>query len=85
MPRSARRRRPGEKRDEGVKPGLERPKKGDWLAVLDDLGRVARVVEVVEVQGDEADAFELFPCDGKPARVKLKQCLEFAREGDDER
>jgi len=64
---------------------LERPGKGDWLAVLDDRGRIARIVEVVEVCGDEADAFELFPCDGRPVRVKLKQCLEFARKGDDER
>lgn len=58
---------------------MERPKRGDWLAVLDDRGRVARVIEVVEVQGEEIDAFELFPDDGRPVKVRLDRCLEFAR------
>ncbi|MBC7346670.1 MAG: hypothetical protein H5U00_04330 [Clostridia bacterium] len=47
--------------------------------MLDDQGRVARVVEVVEVLGEEIDAFELFPDDGRPVRVRLGRCLEFAR------
>lgn len=58
---------------------MERPKKGDWIAVLDHRGRVARVVEVVEVCGEEIDAFELFPGDGRPVRVRIDRCLEFAR------
>lgn len=58
---------------------MERIRKGDWLAALDDEGRVVKVVEVVKVSGDEADAFELFPEDGEPARVGLDRCLRFVR------
>ncbi|MBC7347817.1 MAG: hypothetical protein H5U00_10290 [Clostridia bacterium] len=47
--------------------------------MLDDAGRIVRIVEVVEALGEESDAFELFPEDGTPARVRLERCLEFAR------
>lgn len=59
----------------------QRPEKGDWLAELDNLGRVVRIVEVVEVLRGETDAFELFPEGGRPVRVRLGRCLEFAKPG----
>lgn len=62
-----------------------RPRRGDWLAVLDDVGRLVRIAEVVDVEGEEADTFELFPCDGRPLKVRLDQYLRFARPGAERR
>ncbi|MGB9888012.1 MAG: hypothetical protein ACPLRW_13615 [Moorellales bacterium] len=58
---------------------MEGPRKGDWLAVLDDEGRVVGIVEVVAVCGAEIDAFELFPVDGRPVKARAERCLEFVK------
>lgn len=62
----------------------KKPERGDWLVVLDDAGRACKVVEVVEVRGEEVEGFELFPEDGIPVKAQLNMCLRFARTGEAE-
>lgn len=60
------------------KPVLKRPRKGDWLAVLEGRDHAVRVIEVVEVLGGGLGVRAL-PDDGRSVAASTDRCLEFVR------